>query len=161
MNSVTQEIRKHIALAFQMNAEADYREEIFSAGYSLEELEIDDSKWDDEIDPSCYKAADSTIAKIEQIHDNKPIHRIYKEAIEISERNIGKIFGPSHALNEENFGHYAGMQALGHGVGLYDALGKEGKEYVTKGKSIYVCHGYYDMNQALFPDIPEEDIDIF
>ena len=70
----------------------------------------------DEIDPAAIHAANTLMMDIEQVN-GKPLESL----LDI----IDNLHNGDRPPTAEFFGHYAAMQAMGHGVGLYDSFGKE------------------------------------
>jgi len=108
--AVFDEFVKHAARAFFASAWAEQEEESGNAQGG----EIMD-RMPDDIDPAAIHAARTLAMDIE-----------WK-----NRRTIAKLMGLVETMGcgdrpatVEYFGHYCAMQAMGHGVGLYDAFGK-------------------------------------
>lgn len=142
------EILEHMAKAFFACAWADYSEQVgphYAAGAEIMDV------MDDEIDPAATKAAAGLAASLEKAH-GLPISEIFRQAVVISVANGAG----DRERNPEMFGHYAAMGAMGHGVGLWDALGDAACKFV-EGKSEhyhYVEFSMYDLDGTKYP-IPE------
>ncbi len=108
------EFEKHAALAFFASAWADAADESENSpiGPGAEIMDLVPV----DIDPAALHAARTLRMDIERINGAL----------------IDTIFGAIQCIAHgdrpatmEFFGHYAAMQAMGHGVGLYDAFGSE------------------------------------
>lgn len=108
--TIIEQFLHHAAKAFFSCAWADLQEELGNElrGEIMDQLP-------DAIDPAAIHAAKTLMMGIEK-KNNKTIVQI----MEFIEAN-GKGDRPN---TTEYFGHYAAMQSMGHGVGLYDAFGK-------------------------------------
>jgi hypothetical protein len=104
----------HAARAFFASAWADACEESENAP-SLSGCEIMDVMPDD-IDPAALHAARTLRMDMESAN-GKTIAQMLAYIVE-----VGNGDRPNTA---EYFGHYSAMQAMGHGVGLHDAFGRE------------------------------------
>lgn len=107
------EIQAAMARAFFASAWADACEEAGEAS-RLSGCEIMDVMPDD-IDPAALSAAESLANQIEAMNGKS-----LADLLAFIETNAAGDREPSADL----FGHYCAMQAMGHGVGLYDAFGK-------------------------------------
>lgn len=77
----------------------------------------------DRIDPAAIKAADALIAAlVERNHGCRTIDEVFTK------------FSGELTDNAETWGHYAAMEYMGHGVGLWD-------------HGVETCHGYRDANE--------------
>ena len=91
-----------------------------------------------EIDPEATEAAETLASDIERIN-GKPLESLI---------NIIQEKGGGDRLNTiEYFGHYSAMQAMGYGVGLYDAFGSEVYNVV---KIPYIEFGSYSLSKDYF-----------
>jgi len=145
---VRDEILEHMAKAFFACAWADYSEQV-GPHYPMG-CEILD-EMDDEIDPSATRAAEDLAVALEKAHE-APLSEIFRQAVEISvARNAG-----DRDRSAEMFGHYAAMGAMGHGVGLSDALGGTACKFVERKGSHkhYVEFTMFDLDPRKYP-IPE------
>jgi hypothetical protein len=124
--NIADEIKRHMALAFFGSAYADMAEE---CGEPLQGEIMD--QLPDEIDAAAIHAADTLAMDMERVRYNVAtghmeeqrtltLELIYKRALAINLLSDDKGDRPFTA---EMFGHYCAMQAMGHGVGLYDAFG--------------------------------------
>lgn len=111
-----QEFLHHAALAFFASAWADMVEE---NGATLRGEIMDQIPR--EIDPAAIHAADTLLMDLERVN-KKPLSELFA---------IVETLGEGDRPNTmEYFGHYCAMQAMGHGVGLYDAFGGEVRETI-------------------------------
>ena len=140
------EIVVNMAKAFFATAWADWCEQEGSKvgeGGSLAGCEILDVM--PEVDPSAVYAA-FDLCDIMERENSMHMADLFERCREISAReNQG-----DRPRDEEHFGHYAAMQAMGHGVGLGDAFGWVARE------SVRVPHfefGYYDFDPNVYPII--------
>lgn len=110
----------HAAKAFFASAWADAADESEDSpiGAGTEIFDV----MPDEIDPAATHAA----------------HTLRMDMERVNGRTIGAMLGQIERDGDgdrpntvESFGHYAAMQALGHGVGLSDAFGSEMREAIT------------------------------
>ncbi|QDJ96213.1 hypothetical protein Xoosp13_26 [Xanthomonas phage Xoo-sp13] len=111
MNTIRDEIRKHAALAFFGSAFADQADEAEQPmhGEIMNQLP-------DEIDSEALAAADDLLDTIFQKNLQQPVELLTEiQQVAAGDRE------PTAAM----FGHYLAMQAMGHGVGLYDAFGED------------------------------------
>lgn len=107
-------IKHHMALAFFGSAYADAAEE---AGEPLRGEIMD--QLPDETDPAAYHAADTLTNDILRHHKFDTLADLMARIEEI----VAEHGGGDRPVTEEMIGHYCAMQAMGHGVGLYDAFG--------------------------------------
>jgi hypothetical protein len=133
-------IKASMAKAFFASAWADLQEEKDAddeTAVNLSGREIMDVMPAD-IDPAAIHAANTLAMDMERTNA-KPLADIYHYAIEVKEFCKG-----DRTLNEEFFGHYCAMQAMGHGVGLDDAFGNAVYEAI---KVPYVEFGSYSLEK--------------
>lgn len=116
--TVSSEITHNMAKAFFASAWADLADE---AGENLSGKEIMDVM-PDVIDPAAIEAADELTEAMCKAHGCYHIENVFNR-VAVIQRNT-KDSG-DRPVTPEMFGHYAAMQAMGHGVGLYDAFGCE------------------------------------
>ena len=110
--TIEQTIELHMARAFFASAWADYIEEIGDASrFSGRDIM---GLMPAEIDPAAFHAARTLRFDMERAN-GKPIGAILADAIESHDGD--------RPATVEFFGHYCAMQAMGHGVGLWDAFG--------------------------------------
>lgn len=102
----------HAACAFFASAWANMAEETGNDD-AISGCEIMDVM-PDKIDPAAIQAGNSLVMQIEQ-SNNKTI----EELLDFIDDNADG----DRPATAEYFGHYAAMQAMGHGVGLHDAFG--------------------------------------
>lgn len=131
---IREEIRKYAALAFFASAYADQAEEAENPmqGEIMNQLP-------DEIDSAALHAADALIMGFESYHLTD-IVSIFETLCEQTEGEGDREHTP------EMFGHYAAMQAMGHGVGLRDAFGRKSDSL----KVPYVEFGSYSLSKDYF-----------
>jgi hypothetical protein len=117
--TTSDEIKLNMARAFFASAWADLQDEKDpddETAVNLSGREIMDAMPDD-MDPAAVHAASTLLMDMERLN-GKPISDVYHYAVEVKELCRG-----DRTLNPEMFGHYCAMQAMGHGVGLWDAFG--------------------------------------
>lgn len=135
MKSLTAQFEYHAALAFFASAWADQCEESDNASMlsGQEIFEI----MPDEIDPAALHAAKTLRMDIETAN---------AQSIDKLIQYIGRNASGDRDATIESFGHYAAMQAMGHGVGLNDALG-DCAEFIAVP---YVEFGSYSLDRDYF-----------
>ena len=121
MNTAKESILRGMARAFFASAWADQADE---CGESLRGEILDQIPAD--FDPAAIRAADTLLKDIESLHG--PIESVY-------ESNRG-------GLDWITWGHYAAMQAMGHGVGLW--------EYGIEARIPYVEFGSHSLEKDYF-----------
>jgi hypothetical protein len=126
----------HASKAFFASAWADMAEEHGSdvIGPGTEIMNV----MPDETDPEAIHAANTLMMDIERLN-NQPLEALMKI---IQEKGDG-----DRPNTVEHFGHYAAMQAIGHGVGFYDAFGQEVYNVV---KVPYIEFGSYSLSKDYF-----------
>ena len=112
MKSITAQFEHHAAKAFFASAWADQCEDSDNAGM-LSGREIFNIM-PDEIDPAATHAAKTLRMGIEASN---------AQTIDVLMQYIERNANGDRDATIESFGHYAAMQAMGHGVGLLDAFG--------------------------------------
>jgi len=146
---IRDEIMEHMARAFFASAWADYEEEYGDANLSgVDVMDV----MPDGIDPAATAAAESLAADLEKMH-GRGLPEIFAAAKCVSRRHRD---GGDRKRTAEMFGHYAAMGAMGHGVSLYDALGRKAAEYVNTS-ACYREFSYLDLDEAKYP-IPAEAV---
>ena len=134
MNPIRAEIKKHAALAFFGSAYADQADEAEQPmrGEIMAQLP-------DEIDSEALAAAESLMVAVFEANQRQPEELL---------SDIEEIADGDREATAEMFGHYLAMQAMGHGVGLYDAFGKEVYELVKvpdiEFGSPYLSRDYFE-----------------
>jgi hypothetical protein len=108
------EFEKHAARAFFASAWADAAEDAEN-GPNLSGCEIMEVMPSD-IDPAAIHAARTLRMDIERINGS---------SVDELMTRIESMADGDRPATMEFFGHYAAMQAMGHGVGLADAFGSE------------------------------------
>lgn len=124
---------RHASLAFFASAWADQQEE---NGHSLSGEIMDQTP--DTIDPSAIHAAVTLAIDMERIN-SKSVAEMMEDIVHIADGDRPETL--------EYFGHYAAMQAMGHGVGLHDAFGKYIYELI---KVPYVEFGAHSLERDYF-----------
>jgi len=110
------------------------------------------SAWADMMEENGATLRGEIMAQMPDTLDNAAIHAARTLRMDIERKDgrtisqlmdyIGQ-YGNGDRLNTaEYFGHYAAMQAMGHGVGLYDAFGKRVYEAVFVP---YIEFGSYSL----------------
>lgn len=145
-SEIRDEITEHMARAFFACAWADWCDE-YGEGTQGNGVDVMD-EMPDEIDPAAVAAANDLAEALEKQH-RVPLPLIFRRAVVIS-RNEG-----DRDKSPEMFGHYAAMGAMGHGVSLYDALGRTAAEWVNVP---YMEFSPFDLNDAKYP-IPFEEVE--
>ena len=123
----------YASLAFFASAWADQQEE---NGYSLSGEIMDQTP--DTIDPAATHATVTLAMDMKRIN-SKSIAEMVEDIVNIADWN--------RPATMEYFGHYAAMQASGHGVGLQDAFGYDVYELT---KIPYIEFGSYSLEQDYF-----------
>ena len=126
----------HAAKAFFASAWADAADESDNSpiGPGVEIFNVMPA----EIDPAAMHAARTLRMGIERVNG-----KTIEELMGLIERDGGG----DRPNTVESFGHYAAMQAMGHGVGLGDAFGCEVHEAI---KVPYVEFGSYSLEKDYF-----------
>ena len=120
-STTTEQFEHHAAKAFFASAWADAAEEAEN-GPNLSGREIMD-EMPDEIDPAAIHAARTLRMNIESENEGRDIEVLLAFIV-----GFGKGDRPNTV---EMFGHYAAMQAMGHGVDLRDAFGRNVHESIA------------------------------
>ena len=130
------EFLHHAARAFFASAWADMADECESnvIGPGVEIMDV----MPDEIDPAAIHAAKTLAMDIERVN-GKPLESLM--------RIIEEKGGGDRPNTVEYFGHYAAMQAMGHGVGLADAFGKKVHDVV---KVPHIEFGSHSLSKDYF-----------
>ncbi len=146
--AVEAEIREHMAKAFFASAWADLQEEKDAddeTSVNLSGKEIMEVM-PNEIDPAAVHAARTlTIAVLTANYGIDAKNRSLSILLEcVREVQTATNTHGDRPVNAEMFGHYLAMQAMGHGVGLYDAFGKAVYDAI---KVPYVQFGSYSLEK--------------
>jgi len=130
------EFLHHAARAFFASAWAEMADECGSnvIGPGTEIMNV----MPDDIDPAAIHAANTLVMDIERIN-GKPLESLLDLIDDIADGD--------RPATAEYFGHYAAMQAMGHGVGLYDSFGSEVYDVV---KIPYIAFGSYSLSKDYF-----------
>jgi len=132
------QIIHHMSLAFFACAWADYSEEVgpmYSPGCEI----MDEMPGD--TDPSALSAAKDLADEMEKLNG--------ASLVELMGRGGG--IGGDRPCNAEYFGHYAAMQAMGHGVGL-ESVGLRDEVKVP-----YMEFTMFDLDPEEYPISEEEE----
>ena len=92
----------------------------------------------DIVDPAATHAAVTLAMDMERIN--------FKSVAKMME-DIAHIADGDRPATMEYLGHYAAMQAMGHGVGLHDAFGRDVYKLI---KVPYIEFGSYSLEQDYF-----------
>jgi hypothetical protein len=130
------EFEHYAALAFFASAWADAADDADN-GPNMSGCEIMDIM-PDGIDPAAIHAARTLRMDIERING---------ATVDELMARIEDAADGDRPSTLEYFGHYAAMQAMGHGVGLHDAFGSEVYETV---KVPYVEFGQHSLERDYF-----------
>ena len=122
--TIENQIKTAMAKAFFASAWADIQDES-ETGVNLSGKEIFDVM-PDEIDPAALHAAETLIMGMEGLNPGiaVTITTLFYKLRDGCEGRGDREHTPGM------FGHYAAMQAMGHGVGLDDAFGSKARELV-------------------------------
>ena len=131
------EIVHHMAMAYYESAYMDWREATHG--------EVDDNGHG--VDPACVWAAFDLANDLEKQH-GMHLSELFTKAVEIAGPD-----GGDRPQTTEYFGHYCAMENMGHGVGLWDALGSDACDFV---KIPYGEFSYHEMDHLRFPSPPED-----
>ena len=123
----------YASLAFFASAWADQQEE---NGHILGGEIMDQIP--DMIDPAATHAAGMLARDMERIN-SKSIAEMMEDIVHIADGD--------RPATMEYFGHYAAMQAMGHGVGLHAAFGHDVYELI---KVPYIEFGSYSLERDYF-----------
>lgn len=136
MKTITEDFEHHAALAFFASAWADQCEETDNA-VIMSGREIM-SIMPTGVDPAATRAARTLRFDVERVNG----------------KTIGELLGLIETMGDgdrpntaEFFGHYAAMQSMGHGVGLWDAFGSDVYEKI---KTPYVEFGSHSLEKVYF-----------
>ena len=124
---------KHASLAFFASAWADQQEE---NGRSLRGEIMDQIP--DIVDPAAIHAAVTLAMDMERIN-SKSVAKMMEDVESVGDGDRPETM--------EYFGHYAAMQAMGHGVGLHDAFGRDVYKLI---KVPYIEFGAYSLERDYF-----------
>lgn len=138
-------IKHHMALAFFASAYADQAEECEQPlrGEIMDQLP-------ETVDPAAIHAARTAAFDALRANGCKTLSELLEKVQTIQEET------GTHGdrdPNEEMFGHYLAMQAMGHGVGLDDAFGRAVYDAITVP---YVEFGSHSLERDYF-ECEDED----
>lgn len=132
----TEQFEQHAAKAFFASAWADAADEApdspIGAGAEIFDVLPDD------MDPAAMRAARTLRADIERVN-GRTVAQMMREIEEAGDGDRDNTI--------EFFGHYAAMQAMGHGVGLADAFGDDVREAI---KVPYIEFGSHSLEKDYF-----------
>ena len=137
---MNQNILKGMALAFFASAYADQADE---AGKPLRGEIMD--QLPDEIDHAAIHAAKTLYIQFERAFNEFHGEWESLDGDYIRTYGIEKMWGNSQKENEQLFGHYAAMQAMGHGVGLWEYCAHQISDHVP-----YIEFGAYSLEKDYF-----------
>lgn len=124
---------KHATTAFFASAWADQQEE---HGRAIRYEVMD--QLPDTVDSAATHAAITLAMDMERLN-SKSIAEMMEDIVHIADGDRPETL--------EYFGNYAAMQAMGHGVGLHDAFGRDVYELI---KVPYIEFGSYSLEQDYF-----------
>lgn len=130
------EILEHMAKAFFACAWADYSEQIgphYPAGCEIMDV------MPDELDPAATSAAADLASEMEKQY-GATLPELLEKARGAPERYADRPCDPEH------FGHYAAMQAMGHGVGLESVCDRAAFPDMP-----YMEFSHYDLDSEKYP----------
>ena len=137
------QIMEHMSRAFFASAWADWTDE-YDSGTQGNGVDVMD-EMPDEIDGAATLAAVALTSKLEELH-GMGLSEIFAVAKAISRHhNAG-----DRKRTAEMFGHYAAMGAMGHGVSLYDALGRKAAEWVNTS-ACRMEFSPFDLDPGTYP----------
>lgn len=102
-----------------------------------------------DIDPAAISAARTLRMDMERVNNVQNISALMTYILEQDDEG-------DRPRNMETFGHYAAMQAMGEGVGLYDAFGKTVYENV---RVPYVEFGFHSLERDYFEGAADHEND--
>lgn len=140
LNTISAEIRQHMARAFFASAWADQCDESGNEN-RIAGREIMD-EMPEQVDPSAEQAAKTL--ELGLLEKNKQFSCL---AGVLDWLQTVPSPGGDRPRNAEMLGHYLAMQAMGHGVGLYDAFGDQTYEFLTVP---YVEFGSHSLEKDYF-----------
>lgn len=135
------EITLHMARAFFASAWADAAEEANAQPWPMGGEIM--AHMPETVDPAAVHAAATLVMDMERVNGMGVVDILARVRAIIAESGKGVDREPSAKM----FGHYAAMQAMGHGVGLDDAFGQEVYSLVQVP---YVEFGEYSLSRDYF-----------
>jgi len=135
--TVKEEITEHATRAFFANAWADWNDEYGSTNVSGKEIM---DVMPNDIDPAAKKEAATTIEWMEE-HNQAGI----EEILEHAKRNPSRY--ADRPCDEEHFGHYLAMQAMGTGVGLESICDADAARIKVPCREF----SYFNLDQDEYP----------
>ena len=146
-NPTRDEIMEHMSRAFFATAWADWADE-YGPGTAGNGVDVMD-EMPDELDGAATLGAVALTASLEEMH-GMDLSEVFRTAKAVSRHYKAG----DRARTAEMFGHYAAMGAMGHGVGLWDALGTEACDFVNT-RDCHMEFSPFDLDPAEYP-IPAE-----
>jgi len=146
-NPTRDEIMEHMSRAFFATAWADWADE-YGPGTQGNGVGVMD-EMPDEIDGAATLAAVALTEKLETMH-GMDVSEIFRMAKTVSRHYKDG----DRKRTAEMFGHYAAMGAMGHGVGLWDALGTKACDFVNT-RDCSMEFSPFDLDAGTYP-IPAE-----
>lgn len=137
---VREEILHHMSKAFFASAWADWSDQYGEGTGGCEIMDI----MPGDIDPSATKAAQDLAEQMEKQYEAK-----LPELLERAKKSPDKY--ADRSCDPEYFGHYAAMQAMGHGVGLERVCDRSAFPDFP-----YMEFSYYELDPDKFP-IPADE----
>lgn len=134
-------IKEAMARAFFASAWADQAEE---CGESLRGEIMDQIPAT--IDPAALRAAETLARDMIRANGGRSLAELFELAASFGEGD--------RDATEENFGHYAAMQAMGHGVGIGDAFGSKAYDAL---RVPYCEFGSHSLARDYFEEKDDED----
>jgi hypothetical protein len=147
-NPIRDEIMEHMSRAFFASAWADWADE-YGPGTAGNGVDVMD-EMPDVIDGAAILAAVKLTKQLEELH-GMDLSEIFCIAKAISRHYRAG----DRVRTAEMFGHYAAMGAMGHGVGLWDALGTKACDFVNTS-DCYMEFSPFDLDAGEYP-IPADD----
>ena len=150
--STRDEIIHHMTQAFWASAWAGWCDECGpgTAGNGSDVMD----EMPEEVDPSAIKVANELAEALEKRH-GMGLEALFNRAVEISERDDDG----DRPRTAEMFGHYTAMEHMGHGVGLWDALGDKACKFVDVPYGEY--HHLFFEDEEKYPSLVEEEPSLF
>lgn len=140
-------IVRHMALAFFASAWADWTDNHGGGvGSGVEVMDAMPDEMDSAALDAAHKLADGMEAS-----EGKSLEETFWAAVGLADTD--DLGGGDRPCDEEHFGHYAAMQAMGHGVGL-ESVGIDPNHFHVPD----IEFSQYDLDPVKYP-IPDDDAD--